>query len=164
MKEEIISALNEQIRFEFDSAFLYLSFSVDLRQYGLRGAGHWMRLQYHEECAHALKIADYLESMGAGVIIPQVKRHSYSWKKPLDLFEMSLSHEHKVSSAINDLMSMVHEYQDYASQEMLFYFVREQIEEERSLVDIIARLNLCGDSGEALLHVDADLLKRPVED
>ena len=50
MKENIIRALNNQIAMEFDSAFLYLAFSVDMREYGLRGLGHWLREQYREEC------------------------------------------------------------------------------------------------------------------
>ena len=49
------TALNEQIKWEMYSANLYLAMSAYLQDAGLTGFSHWMRIQYQEETAHALK-------------------------------------------------------------------------------------------------------------
>ena len=54
------TALNEQIKWEMYSANLYLAMSAYLQDAGLTGFAHWMRVQYQEETAHALKFYDFL--------------------------------------------------------------------------------------------------------
>ena len=54
------TALNEQIKWEMYSANLYLAMSAYLQDAGLTGFSHWMRIQYQEETAHALKFYDFL--------------------------------------------------------------------------------------------------------
>jgi len=161
MNVHIIAAINEQIRLEFDSAFLYLSFSVNLKEYGLRGAAHWMRQQYQEECGHAMRLISYLEKCGAKVLVPSVEKICYAWNTPLDIFEYALRHEQMISGAINELMTSCHMEKDYATQDMLFYFVREQVEEESSVRGIVEELRLCEGRTEGILRVDAQLMKRP---
>lgn len=57
------TALNEQIKWEMYSANLYLAMSAYLQDAGLTGFSHWMRIQYQEETAHALKFYDFLLSL-----------------------------------------------------------------------------------------------------
>ena len=54
------TALNEQIKWEMYSANLYLAMSAYLQDAGLTGFSHWMRIQYQEETAHALKFYDFV--------------------------------------------------------------------------------------------------------
>ena len=61
------TALNEQIKWEMYSANLYLAMSAYLQDAGLTGFSHWMRIQYQEETAHALKFYDFLLSRGGQV-------------------------------------------------------------------------------------------------
>ena len=58
------TALNEQIKWEMYSANLYLAMSAYLQDAGLTGFAHWMRVQYQEETAHALKFYDFLLARG----------------------------------------------------------------------------------------------------
>ena len=106
MKEKIVEAVNAQIRLEFESAFLYLAFSGNLRQYGLPGMGHWMREQYREECGHALRFVSHLENRRARVIIPDIAAPVYTWENPQDLFRLALAHERRITAAIHE--SFIH--------------------------------------------------------
>lgn len=144
MNKNIEDALNSQIRMEFESAFLYLAFSIDLRQYGLAGAAHWMLKQYREETDHALALVDYLQKRGAYVLVPQIRKPEYSWENPVDLFRMALTHEKQVSESINSMVTMAREHKDYATESLLFEYVKEQIEEEDTVADIVQTLALCG--------------------
>lgn len=160
MNTAITEALNGQIRMEFGAAFLYLSFSIDLHHYGLPGSGRWMRRQYEEECRHALLLVDYMEKRGVRAAVPVVQTPRYEWKNPVDLFRLALAHERSVSESIDALAALCDEKRDYATKEMVSGFVREQVEEENSVSDIVRTLTLCGGCVDALLGLDDRLGKR----
>ena len=50
-------AINEQIKNEMYSAYLYLAMAVYLEALNLTGSAKWMRTQFGEEQVHALKLA-----------------------------------------------------------------------------------------------------------
>ncbi len=162
MQAEIIEALNEQIRMEFNAAFLYLSFSVDMREFGLPGMGHWLREQYREECGHALRLISYMGKRGGKVEIPHIARPAYVWESPQDIFEMAWEHEKMVSESINALLALCMEHRDFATQALMFDYVREQVEEERSVLDIVEELRFCrsSKSAEGVLQLDSRLGRR----
>jgi len=54
MNPKVEKALNEQIRWEFYSSYLYLSMSAWYESIGLRGFASWERVQAQEECDHAV--------------------------------------------------------------------------------------------------------------
>ena len=162
MQKEINDALNEQIRMEFNAAFRYLSFSVDLREFGLPGMGHWLREQYREECGHALRLISYLGKRGGKALMPHIARPAYVWETPLDIFVMALEHEKLVSASISSLLALCMELRDFATQGLMFEYVREQVEEERSVLDIVEELRLCQGSSMAgaVLRLDERLGRR----
>ena len=49
---------------------------------------------------------------------------------------------------------------DYATQSMLKWFVDEQVEEEASVGEIVARLEMIADSKNGLFMMDRELGKR----
>ena len=78
------TALNEQIKWEMYSANLYLAMSAYLQDAGLTGFSHWMRIQYQEETAHALKFYDFLLSRGGQVTMldrKSTRLNSSHWNK-----------------------------------------------------------------------------------
>jgi ferritin len=160
MNPLIVDAVNTQIRLEFESAFLYLAFSGNLRQYGLPGMGHWMREQYREECGHALRFITYLENRRARVVIPMVSAPVYKWETPLDLFRLALEHERRITASIHDLLTLCREEREYATQCLLFDYVKEQVEEELQVEEIVDVMPLCGTRIDELLSLDQKLSGR----
>lgn len=55
IKKEVLDAINEQINAESYSAYMYLSMAAYFENMGLPGFANWMKIQYQEESAHALK-------------------------------------------------------------------------------------------------------------
>ena len=53
-------AINEQINKELYSAYLYLSMAAYFEGQNLGGFSNWMKVQYQEETAHAMKFFAYL--------------------------------------------------------------------------------------------------------
>ena len=163
MNPVIVEAVNRQIRLEFESAFLYLAFSGNLRQYGLPGMGHWMREQYREECGHALRFVTHLENRRARVVIPAVRQPEYSWQTPLDLFRMALEHEKHITASIHELLTLCREEREYATQCLLFEYVKEQVEEELQVEEIVDIMTLCGTRIDELLSLDQKLAGRKTQ-
>ncbi len=58
----------------------------------------------------------------------------------MDVFKLSLEHEKKVTSRIHKIYEAALEAKDHALSGFFQYFVKEQVEEEANLVDIITRL------------------------
>ncbi len=160
MNPYVIEAVNRQIKTEFEAGFMYLAFSVNLYAYGLPGMSHWMREQYREECGHALRLISHLNQRNAPVQIPTVSHPEYVWERPLDLFRLSLENEQRITSAIHDLLELCIREKDYATQVLLWDYVKEQVEEEHQVEEISRQMMLCGSNAEALLGLDAHLSAR----
>lgn len=48
--------MNEQVKNELESFYIYLSMAAYFHEQNLDGMAHWMRVQAHEETTHAMKI------------------------------------------------------------------------------------------------------------
>ena len=153
-------ALNEQVNAEFWSAYLYLAMSVDAADKGYKGVSNWFAVQFKEEQAHAQIFMNYLMSRGARVELAPIAEVRTEWASPLEMFRSTLEHEKKVTAMIHNLCHIAAEEHDFASSNMLAWFVDEQIEEEENAQDLIASLEQVDDSKLGLYMVDKELAAR----
>jgi ferritin len=157
ISKSLQKALNDQIGKEFHSAYLYLSMSAYFQAMNLGGCSHWMRLQYHEEMAHGLKLFDYLIDREGSVALQAIDQPPAKFSSALDVFQQALEHEKKVTASINKLYGLAHDENDYATQVALQWFVTEQVEEEKNAGAIVEQLKMVGDNKVALLMLDRQL-------
>ena len=153
----IAEDLNTQLNREFFSAYFYLSLSAAAEAEGLKGAAAWFFAKHQEETAHAMKFYRYLLDQGAGVELRAIAEPPRMQGGLLDMFEQTLRHEQGVTAAINELVDAALSGKDHATHIFLQWFVTEQIEEESTVNDIIARLRLVGNRGEGLYMIDKEL-------
>jgi ferritin len=153
-------ALNKQINAEIYSAYLYLSMSAHFQSVNLAGFANWMRVQWQEELAHALKFYDYVNERGGRVVLHPVEAPPSAWDSPLALFEHVHHHEQKVTGMINKLVDLAVEIRDHATNNVLQWFVAEQVEEEASADEVVQKLKLVGDDPSALFMIDRELAQR----
>ena len=130
LSKKLHDALNEQINAELWSAYLYLSMSMDAEAKGLKGVANWFFVQFQEEQDHARILMNYINSRDAKVELKPIAEVRTEWTSPLDMFKDTLEHEKVVTSMINNLASIAAEDKDFASANMLVWFVDEQVEEE----------------------------------
>ena len=156
----IQDAMNEQIKNELYSAYIYLSMSAYFESTNLPGLANWMRMQEQEEKMHALKFYDFIHERGGRVILQAIDQPPSEFESPLDVFEKTLEHEQKVTAMINNLYELAVQEKDYASQIFLQWFITEQVEEEDSASQIIETLKMIGDSNHGLLMLDRELAGR----
>ena len=162
LKPEIQDAFNAQLTREMYSSYLYLSMAAWAEDQGMKGASHWMKAQFLEEQAHALKFFDYLNDRGGRVELGSIERPVREWGSMVDLFEAVLHHEQQVTEHINGLVDLALELSDHASYNFLQWYIAEQVEEEATVGEYLDKFRLVGDDGRALLMLDAELGQRPI--
>ena len=77
----------------------------------------------------------------------------------LDAFENVYKHECHVSSLIDELVNVASSEKDKASQDFLWGYVREQVEEEATALGIVEKLKRCKDEA-SILYMDEKLGER----
>ena len=154
------AALNEQITQELYASQVYLSMCAHFEREGLPGFARWMRAQAEEEREHALRIFDFVHDREGHVTLGAINAPPATFGSPLEVFQTALAHERKVSGMIGDLYRLSMDEADYAAQVMLQWFVNEQVEEEKTISDIVDRLRLGGDDKSALLMMETELGQR----
>lgn len=153
-------AINEQIKNELYSSYLYLSMSAYCESVSLPGMAHWMRSQAGEEQEHALKLFRYVVEKGGRVLLEAIDKPPAEFDGPLDVFERTLAHEQNVTGLINDLYGLAIAESDYATQIFLQWFVSEQVEEEANATKIVELLNAIGGHSQGLIMLDRQLAAR----
>lgn len=153
--KRIESTMNELINAEIWSANLYLSMSFYLKKEGFSGMANWMRKQSAKEVGHACTIAEYMVKREATPKVDKVDVVPQGWGNSLEVFEHALEHEKHISKLIDELVYLASEEKDNATQDFLWKFVREQVEEEAGVQNIVNLLKKAGDSG--ILFIDAKL-------
>ena len=155
--KRIEDELNKQVNAEYWSAYFYLSMSAYCAEIGLAGAANWFRVQYQEEIAHALKFFDYIIERGGKVDLKPIAEVPKEWNGIIHIFEDTQKHEQIVTSLIYHLMDVAIEERDHAAKSFLQWYVDEQVEEEATAGDIVAKLKFAGNDGGALLMLDKEL-------
>ncbi|OPX71971.1 MAG: ferritin [Methanoregulaceae archaeon PtaB.Bin108] len=160
LKKSIEDALNKQLNAELYSSYLYLSMSAYCETVPLKGFAKWLRMQAEEEKAHGMKFFDYLIEAGGTVKLVKIDAPKTEWKSVGDVFNQVYEHEKKVTALINGLMDLAIKEKDYATQNYLGWFVKEQVEEEANASEIQAQIKMMGDIVGHLFWLDHELGKR----
>lgn len=151
IKKEVLKKINEQIKLEYESAFIYKGMSIQLAGMGWDGFAQWMHAQYHEEIAHAEEMINYVISRGEAPELGDIKMADFKFEKVVEFFEKSYTHECLVSKRINDIVAAAIEEKDYASENFFRKFVDEQVEEEDTVAGIVDKMKGANEAGLMIL-------------
>jgi ferritin len=160
LSKPVQDAINEQIKNELYSAYLYLSMAAHFESTNLSGFAHWMKIQATEEVKHAMKFFEYVFERGGKVTLKAIDQPPADFKSPVEIFKSAHKHEQKVTAMIHKLYELVLKENDYPSQVMLQWFIKEQVEEEKTAEGIVEQLKMAGDSSAALLMADRQFAAR----
>ncbi|MBE7558315.1 ferritin [bacterium] len=157
LSKKMQDALNQQVNAEYFSSYLYLSMAAYFQAENLNGMATWMKKQSQEELMHALKIFDYIDSRGGKVTLTAIDAPETAWKSPLAVFEATCKHEAHVTSLIHNLVNLAKAEKDHATESFLIWFVNEQVEEEDTAQQIVAKLKLVKDAPSGIFLMDREL-------
>lgn len=164
IKKELEEAINAQINQELTASYSYLGMSTYFDELSLDGLASWMQNQHGEEQEHAMKLLNYLQDRGGRVQLAAIPSPQVEFNSILEVFEISLKMEIENTTSINQLYDLALQHNDHATKSHLQWFLDEQVEEEKSMEDIIANLKLIGDDKAGLLYLNDKLGQRKAEE
>ncbi len=154
MNNKLLEEMNDQINKEIFSGYLYLSMAAHFAAANLNGFSKWMEIQAEEELEHGLKFFEFLNDVGEKVVLKAIEQPKTNFGSPVEVFEEVFAHEKFVTGRIHMLYEMASKENDYATQMFLHWFINEQVEEEKNATEILEKLKIAGDSGNAILMLD----------
>lgn len=157
LSKKVEAAMNDQLQKELQSAYVYLGMSAWAESESLPGTAQWLRGQWTEELEHAMRFYNFIVDRGSRVEFKQLAAPPGRYSSPLDVFEQALEHERSVTRSINELYALVADEKDFASQAWLDWFATEQVEEEKSVGQIVDDLKRVGSKGDGLFLLDREL-------
>ena len=160
MSKTMQDALNEQMKHEFYSSFLYLSMSAYCERANLPGLARWMRAQAQEETKHAMRIFDHVLDRGGKVELKELGRPPPDIASAREVFDQAHKHQQQVTASIDKVYGLAVDERDFASRVFLDWFVQEQVEEEKTSGLLAEQLRMVGDDRPGLLMLDRELGQR----
>ncbi len=160
ISKKMQGALEKHVVAELESAYLYLAMSAWCETKAFKGFARWLRIQFEEEQAHALKMLDFLLARGCAVSFGPVGAPSADYASILSVFEKTLEHERQVTKKVHDLHALAGAEKDAATQVFLQWFVSEQVEEEARATEIVDKLKMVESRPSSALYLDKEYGKR----
>jgi ferritin len=91
-----------------------------------------------EERDHAMMMVQYLLDTDSEVTIPGVGAPVPGFDSVVAPVELALAQEKRVTEEINGLLRTAREESDFASEQFMQWFIKEQVEEVATMSDLLA--------------------------
>jgi ferritin len=136
-ESRFVSALNEQIAYEFGASQQYTAIAIHYDAETLPRLAAFFYRQALEERNHAMMMVQYLLDAGERVTIPGVEAPQTEFADTVAPVELALGQERRVTSQINALAAAARDANDYAGEQFMLWFIKEQVEEVSSMSDLL---------------------------
>ena len=140
--------LNVQIGNELAAHNQYLACAVHYDAETMPRMAAFFYRQALEERSHALMMVRYLLDTDAAVSIPAVPAPVSEFSDVVAPIELALQQEKRVTEQVNELLRIAREEVDFASEQFMQWFVKEQVEEVATMNDLLAVVRRCRDDLE----------------
>jgi ferritin len=157
MSDNVQKAINDQIHAELSASYSYLAMSAYCDRSNFSGAAQWLRVQSREEYAHAMRLLDFMLARHNKVTLVEIPKPRAEYSSLLDVFETAFKQEQDVSKQIEALYELAFTAKAYPAVVQLEWFLTEQVEEEKTCREVVARLKMVGDDKAAQLEIDRAL-------
>lgn len=160
LSKNLENALNDQINFEYYSAYTYLAMAAYAEDIDFPGAANFFQVQAQEELEHAKKIYDFVFQKGGRVVLEAIEKPRVSYETLLEVFEEGLKHEQTVTKRIYNIADIAFEEKEHATMSFLRWFIDEQVEEEESFSNLVKKIMRASENPASLYMIDDELATR----
>jgi bacterioferritin B len=145
-----VEQLNVQIGHEFAAHQQYVACAVYYQALTMPQMARFFYAQALEEREHAMMMIKYLIDQDAPVIVPGVSAPQTDFSDVVAPVELALDQERRVSALINELTKIARDEGDFASDQFMQWFIKEQVEEVATMSDLVAVARRARDNIEAI--------------
>ena len=133
-----VEQLNAQIGNELAAHNQYLACAVYYDSLTMPRMAAFFYGQALEERDHATMMIQYLLDTDSDVVIPGVEAPRNSFGDLVAPVALALDQEKRVTDQINGLLRTAREESDFASEQFMQWFIKEQVEEIATMSDLLA--------------------------
>jgi ferritin len=133
-----VEQLNTQIGNELAAHNQYLACAVYYDALTMPQMASFFYGQALEERDHAMMMIQYLLDTDSDVTIPGVEAPVPTFDSVIAPVELALAQEKRVTDEINGLLKTAREEADFASEQFMQWFIKEQVEEVATMSDLLA--------------------------
>jgi ferritin len=135
--ERFTDSLNDQIANEFAASHQYVAIAAHYEAQSLPQLARFFYRQALEERQHAMMMIKYLLDTSAPVRLREVAAPTARFEDHIGPIRLALDQERKVSGQISELFALARQEGDYLSEQFIQWFLKEQVEEEASMSDLL---------------------------
>ena len=133
-----VEQLNAQIGNELAAHNQYLACAVFYDALTMPRMAAFFYGQALEERDHAMMMVRYLLDTDAEVTIPGVEAPVSTFDDVVGPVGLALQQEKRVTDQVNGLLTTAREESDFASEQFMQWFIKEQVEEVATMSDLLA--------------------------
>ena len=141
-----VSKLNEQIGYEFAASQQYIAVAVHYDDRALPRLAAFFYRQALEERNHAMMMIQYLLDADEDPQIPGIGAPISSFADIVEPVQLALAQERRVAEQVGELARIARDESDYASEQFMQWFIKEQVEEIASMSDLLRIVEYARDS------------------
>jgi bacterioferritin B len=148
--ERFVKQLNIQIGHEFAAHQQYVACAVYYDALTMPQMAGFFYDQALEERGHAMMMVQYLIDSDASVTTPGVTAPKVDFDDIVAPVELALEQEKRVTAQINELTKIAREEADFASDQFMQWFIKEQVEEVSTMSDLVTVVRRSRNDVEAI--------------
>ena len=130
--------LNEQIGNEFAAHQQYIACAIHYDALTMPQMAAFFYGQALEERDHAMMMVQFLLDTDCEVKIPGVEAPTTAFENIIAPVELALAQEKRVSEQVFALTRTAREDNDFAAEQFMQWFIKEQVEEVATINDLLA--------------------------
>ena len=135
--QKFVDLLNEQIGHEFAAHQQYVAIAVYYDTLTMPQMAALFYRQALEERDHAMMMVQYLLDTDSTVTIPGVGAPTNSFSDVVEPVKLAFAQEKRVTDQVNALTAVARDEHDFASDQFMQWFIKEQVEEVSSMSDLL---------------------------
>ena len=148
--DAFIDLLNAQIGHEFAAHQQYIAIAIYFDELTMPQTAQLFFDQAAEERNHAMMMVRYLLDADAPVKIPGIAAPITEFADVVAPVALALEQEKRVTEQINQLTAVARQHNDFASDQFMQWFIKEQVEEVATMSDLVAVVRRSKDNIEAI--------------
>lgn len=133
-----VDQLNVQIGHELAAHNQYLACAIHYDALTMPQMAAFFYGQALEERDHAMMMVQYLLDSDADVSIPAIEAPQSSFDDVVEPVTLAVAQEKRVTDQVNGLLRIAREEFDFASEQFMQWFIKEQVEEMATMNDLLA--------------------------
>lgn len=133
-----VTTLQAQIGHEFNAHQQYVAIATYYDALTMPQMAALFYAQAMEERDHAMMMVQYLLDADEKVVIPALDAPQIDFADVVEPVRLALEQEKRVTEQINELTRIAREANDFASDQFMQWFIKEQVEEVAKMSDLLA--------------------------